>query len=227
MSDQETLMNEKIQKLNEQAKLLRLKLKYKRVERGNNWLIKRLDFADDYRQVLSFFIEMIFYIAILGSALFLIWYMIYIPTCNVFEGKYFDAIEMIFIAPLPLIIIFTFYNYYIKVFKITLFTTNANKEEDQRAAMQDIGITKYLFVSILISTIFILIFEYINRILNLDVELAKKYQPNESNFLYIGLGCGLILLIILIVYLNRIEKHVTGRHHRNLSNPDNSGKGGV
>lgn len=198
---------------------LKFKISQRRIIFKNNRLIKMLDFVDDYRNILSFIIEIIFYVGILSASLFLLWYMIISPIKLIFdnnETKYFEAIEMVFIAPLPLITIFTFYNYYMKILKVSLFAKQGNKQEYQKVAMQDIGITKYLFVSILISTIFIVLVEYIKAILTYNTidsshKKAAILLPNEMTYdkLFVGAAGGIILLVILIIYLNTIVKHLS------------------
>ena len=80
--------------------------------------------------------------------------------------KIINGIELIFIAPLPLLITVAFHNYYKKIIipivrnkryingKVESYQ-DTPEEKDKISSLVDMGIIKYLFISIFISTIFV------------------------------------------------------------------------
>ena len=87
------------------------------------------------------------------------------------------AIELLFISPLPLIIVSAFHGYYEKIIKPNLFREPNDHlafNENRNKSLVDFGIIKYLFVSILISTILVVILQIV-------LELKPQKQTTCEN----------------------------------------------
>jgi len=193
--------------------------------------------------ILLLFIGSFFLIAYPAYSLYEMWHI------NKFSA--FKLIEDVFIAPLPLIIILTFYNYYQKILRPILIGTNEQTDKRKMQAMLDLSITKYLFASVLFSTIMVSMLDIFskitptvpdpnhNRISNIlyatdtvnksKIEYTKHYvdslmsakEPLESspqllnktdNMHIYGLALGFLLLLILMFYILKLEKHISEKH---------------
>ncbi|MGC4102471.1 hypothetical protein [Ferruginibacter sp.] len=103
----------------------------------------------------------LFYISIRGLCI--------IFTCNYENVKgILEGVEFIFISPLPLLIVAAFHNYYKKIIipivdmgktdnKDYSRLTNVENEKSKSQSLVDMGIIKYIFISIIVSTVFIVL----------------------------------------------------------------------
>jgi hypothetical protein len=162
------------------------------------------------------------------SLFFLIYYSLgwlvydYLQNSEKFHLSPFKIIEHIFIAPLPLIVLFTFYNYYKNVFVPILIEKKENTDAKKVSAMLDISITKYLFASVLFSTIIVSFLEIFSKKLEnvtesvtnqttegLKNNVAQMDKVTQPEFVAIGIGA--FVLILLFFYILKLEKHVSGK----------------
>lgn len=201
--------------LKEQKRLKAL-LAQAKILKGNKALAEKLDLLTWKGLFIHRLIMGIYKLLIVLSVLFLLYYSFfwvvlhwlkdYIPTL---EGETkitpFKIIEHVFIAPLPLIILLTFYNYYKSVFVPILSERKERLDEDKkRTAMLDISITKYLFASVLFSTIVVTLLERISNIIN---KAKGEYELSDSDLISFIASGG--LMVLLVFYILKIEKHVS------------------
>ncbi len=125
------------------------------------------------------------------------------------EKKIIKGIELIFISPIPLLIISSFKNYYDNIISLTISkkeSADPYLEKSRFAALKDLTLVKYLFVSILISTIFTIIIEVLFS-LNEESEINQSYSETLSRN-FPALSISFLVLIFLIVYIKVLGKHL-------------------
>lgn len=109
-------------------------------------------------------------------------------------NKLLKGIEFIFIAPLPLLIASAFYKMYTKVTKRAILKQECNTDFERDQVMVDLTITKYLFVSTIISTLLVILIDLIH-----NDRVVISYRV---------IIAGLVLLMILVYYINVIDKNL-------------------
>lgn len=127
-------------------------------------------------------IDLFFIIIIISSTFFLLYYSLGHILFDYKKDTFpFTVIEYLFLSPLPLIITFTFYNYYNKILRPVLFKDTANTDAEKATSLLDINISKYLFISILFSTMLVVVIEFFKKSTETssfksDIELSKAMQ---------------------------------------------------
>jgi len=192
-------------------------------------------------------VEAIFILLICASILFLLYFALLHAFVTAYMDKNsheispFKFIEYLFISPLPLIITFTFYNYYKRILQPILFGKTDEYIDDKKiSSMLDINISKYLFISILFSTLLVTMLEFASKgtkiittaekisqsehIKNLsdttflssiknvrikDISNSDEYYFQSNNIYLVGFITAGFLVIFLVFYLFRLEKHIS------------------
>ncbi|MBE5318747.1 hypothetical protein IM793_06255 [Pedobacter sp. MR2016-19] len=126
-----------------------------------------------------------------------------------FDVNYlFKAIEFIFIAPLPILISSVSYSIYHKIIRWYFLDHGIRTPEDANTAREqvlvELSLTKYLFISTLLSTVIVIIIEFLYRRLG---ELHGKPAAIDWMTLIIG-AVGILVLIILIKYVSLMGEHL-------------------
>lgn len=141
-------------------------------------------------------INIFFFLLIIFSAMALVFISGYAIFWKIFlsTGKLtpiIEGIELIFISPLPLLIITAFNNYYkkiivpiIEISEFSIRDTDSSgltgqtdaSDLNRNRSMIDMGIIKYLFVSIFISTIFVFM---LGKIITIDGEDSSQSGSKE------------------------------------------------
>lgn len=129
-------------------------------------------------------INIFFFLLFMASAIAFFWIAFYGIYYNIIRGRdehtnIIKGIELVFISPLALLITTAFHNYYknviIPIVENKKFATSGNDDSlkqnahnlNKISSLVDMGIIKYLFVSIFISTIFVFM---LGRILKISGE---------------------------------------------------------
>lgn len=128
---------------------------------------------------------------------------------NHFDVNYlFKAIEFIFIAPLPILISSVSYSIYHKIIRWYFIDHGIRTPEDANTAREqvlvELSLTKYLFISTLLSTVIVIIIEFLYRRLG---EMHGK-SANIDWMTIIISTVGILVLIILIKYVSLLGEHL-------------------
>jgi uncharacterized membrane protein (DUF373 family) len=159
----------------------------------------------DSRHTIDKMIDQIFMLLMILSVIALLLLMgagLYCCVYAVFNdldvNKLLKGIEFIFIAPLPLLIGSAFYKMYTKTIKRTVIGIESNVDFERDQIMVDLTITKYLFTSTIISTLLVILIEFLYRMI----------QSKDPDHYYTIIILGLVLLGMLIFYITRISSHL-------------------
>lgn len=169
-------------KYNQELTQTELQLKNKKLSIRIEKNKKKLARLSNSEYFLTALTNIFFKIIILSSVIFLLYYSL----CDILYQAFvkpetisgFIIVEHLFLSPLPLIISITFYNFYIRILEPILQREKRDTSLEKRASMLDINISKYLFISILFSTLLVVMTEFIKKSTD-NITLQKEISNSK------------------------------------------------
>lgn len=164
-------------------------------------------------KVFSFILKSIFFFFFLGAIACMVTLFctamgkIFIPLIEHKElspDNVIVAVEKIFLSPLPLLVVYAFYTYSKKIIIPELSSQkDAEIPDNLFKVMTHLGVVKYLFVSIIISTVFVVMLEMV-------------FEMKERNICFncftthymMALASAIVLAILLLIYFKIVTKNL-------------------